>query len=211
MGRPARFKEAIYRTALRLFGERGLSGTGIREIAREAGVSEAAMYRHWRGKKELAQALFVEGMSSLYDQLGREVPADGPVDRAIYHTVRIFYEAYDAHREVFHYLLLSQHELWRSIDRDKPNPVGFWFDLLRSRAGEFNLPPATSNDIIGPITLGMILRPGIAAAYESISTPLANHAEAVSIAISRVLGVAWTPVEPGSEATAPVQSESPDA
>ena len=193
MARPTRFKETIYKTATRLFGEQGLSGTGIREIAKEAGVSEAAMYRHWKGKKELAQDIFVQGMAALHDKLRQEVPTTGPACHAVFATVRIFFEAYDAHGEVVHYLLLNQHEIWRSIDRDQPNPVGFWFDLLRTRAGEFNLCEQLSNEIIGPITLGMILRPGIAAAYDSISVPLAQHAEAVSMAICRVLGLPWQP------------------
>ncbi|MHC4610287.1 MAG: helix-turn-helix domain-containing protein, partial [Planctomycetota bacterium] len=55
MARPVRFKTAIYQSAQKLFGERGLSGTGIREIAKQAGVSEAALYRHWKGKKALAR------------------------------------------------------------------------------------------------------------------------------------------------------------
>jgi len=69
--------------------------------------------------------------------------------------------------------------------------VGLWFDLLRSRAEEFDLAPALSNDIIGPITLGMILRPSIAAAYGSIHRPMIDHAEAVAVAICRVLGLPW--------------------
>ena len=43
MSRPAKFKDAIYQSAIRLFSERGLSGTGIREIAKEAGVSDEAL------------------------------------------------------------------------------------------------------------------------------------------------------------------------
>ena len=197
MARPIRFKQTIFEAATRLFGERGLSATGIREIAREAGVSEAAMYRHWRSKKELAQAIFVQGMAELHDKLRQEVPTTGPACYAVLATVSIFFEAYDAHREVVHYLLLSQHELWRHIDRDEPNPVGFWFDLLRSRAGEFSVCEELSGEIIGPITLGMILRPGIAAAYDSIPVPLAQHAEAVAMAICRVLGVTWQPTRGG--------------
>jgi len=65
MGRPARFKKAIYDSALKLFGQRGLGGTGIREIAKAAGVSEAALYRHWKGKKELARDIFVQGLAEL--------------------------------------------------------------------------------------------------------------------------------------------------
>ncbi len=189
MARPTKFKQTILDTATRLFGERGLSATGIREIAKEAGVSEAAMYRHWKGKKELAQAIFVQGMSELNDKLRQEVPATGSAFDAVLATVNIFFNAYDAHRDVVHYLLLNQHDVWRDFDRDQPNPVGFWFDLLRSRAGEFDLCAELSGEIIGPITLGMIMRPGIAAAYGSIPVPLAQHSRAVATAICRVLGV----------------------
>ncbi len=191
MARPVRFKDTIFQTATRLFGERGLAGTGIREIAKQAGVSEAAMYRHWKGKKDLAEAIFVQGMSELNEKLQLDVPTSGPAGEAVHATVRILFEAYDTHPEVVHYLLLNQHDLWRSIDHDQPNPVGFWFDLLRARADEFEVCPELSGDIIGPITLGMILRPGIAAAYRRIPMPLAQHAKGVSLAICRVLGVEW--------------------
>ena len=197
MARPARFKHAIYQSAQRLFGERGLSGTGIREIAKEAGVSEAALYRHWKGKKELARAIFVQGMADLHAGLCQDVAAEGSACDAVLGTVSLFYRAYDENPTVFQYLLLSQHELWRTMEAGDANPVTFWFDLLRARAGEFGLDQRLCNDCLGPITLGMILRPGIAAAYGSITLPLAQYAEAVSIAICRVLGVPWAPTACG--------------
>jgi AcrR family transcriptional regulator len=198
MARPARFKEAIYRSAIKLFSERGLSGTGIREIAKEAGVSEAALYRHWKGKRELARDIFMQGMADLHRSLVEGVPTEGPVCDAVRSMVRICYEAYDRNPEVFQYLLLSQHELWRTMDASEPNPVGFWFDLLRARAAECNLGQQLANEVLGPITLGMILRPSIAAAYGSIDRPLAQHTEKVAAAICRVLGVTWTPGTPAS-------------
>ncbi|MCH7702190.1 MAG: TetR/AcrR family transcriptional regulator [Planctomycetes bacterium] len=192
MPRPTRFKHAIYESATKLFSERGVSGTGIREIARQAGVSEAALYRHWKGKQQLAREIFVQGMADLHTALVTEVPTAGPVSLSVLATVRIFFEAFDENPEVFHYVLLSEHELWRTIDADVPNPVSFWFDLLRGRVGEFDLPPELSNELLGPITLGMILRPSIAAAYGSVAQPLASHATTVSHAICRVIGVPWT-------------------
>ena len=208
MARPARFKQAIYQSARKLFGERGLSGTGIREIARDAGVSEAALYRHWRGKKELARAIFVQGMADLHSGLCNEVRREGPVCDAVLGTVSMFYAAYDENPTVIQYLLLSQHELWRTMDTGDPNPVTFWFDLLRSRAGEFNLDQQLCNEIVGPITLGMILRPSIAAAYGSIDLPLSRHAEAVSMAICRVLGVPWTPTRAAQSSAGEAQGPS---
>lgn len=40
--------------------ERGLTGTTIREIAREAGVAEGAMYRHFPDKVQLIRAVVVD-------------------------------------------------------------------------------------------------------------------------------------------------------
>ena len=181
MGRPVRFKEAIYDSALKLFSERGVSQTGIRDIARTAGVSEAALYRHWKGKRQLAQDIFGEGMTRLHHALTHEVPQAGPVCDAVRVVVRIFFDAYDKNPDLFGYLLLNQHEIWRTVDESVPNPVSFWFDLLRARAPDCHLGSELSGDILGPVTLGMLLRPSIAAAYGSIALPLAQHIDSTLI------------------------------
>lgn len=51
--------------SVRLFAQRGFAGTGIREIAAEAGVTSAAMY-HWFGTKE---QLLVEIMDDVLERL----------------------------------------------------------------------------------------------------------------------------------------------
>ena len=191
MARPLKFKQAIYDSATKLFGERGLAETGVREIAKDAGVSEAALYRHWKGKKELARDIFIDGMAQLQTRLVADVPTDGPACYAIRGVVRIFFETYDTFPDAVHFLLMNQHVVWRTIDRDEPNPVNFWFNLLRERAAQFELVDEAADDIIGPVTLGMILRPGIAASYGSIPRPLSQHIDKVSLAICRVVGTPW--------------------
>jgi len=64
--------------------------------------------------------------------------------------------------------------------------------VLRTRAPEFRLPAELSGEILGPITLGMILRPGIATAYGSVEPPLAQYAVPVAVAICRLLGLTPT-------------------
>lgn len=51
-------KREILRAALRLFSERGLAATSIRDIAAESGYTNPALYRHFAGKDELALYLF---------------------------------------------------------------------------------------------------------------------------------------------------------
>jgi AcrR family transcriptional regulator len=203
MARPTRFKNAIYDSAIQLFGEKGLTKTGIREIAQTAGVSEAAMYRHWKGKRELAWDIFRSGLEKLHADLVERVPRTGPFCDAVRTAVRIFFEAYDANPSLFGYVMLSQHELWKSMGPLAANPVAFWFELLRERSSEFKLDEKLHGDILGPITLGMFLQPSISAAYRSVPPPLAQHADAVSAAICRVLGVAWAP-SGDSEADVPL-------
>ena len=50
----------IERAALKLFIHEGVDAATTREIAEQAGVSEGALYRHYKGKDELALALFME-------------------------------------------------------------------------------------------------------------------------------------------------------
>ena len=51
-------KREILRAALKLFSERGLAATTIRDIANESGYTNPALYKHFAGKDELALYLF---------------------------------------------------------------------------------------------------------------------------------------------------------
>jgi AcrR family transcriptional regulator len=50
-------RSQILRVAIRLFSQCGFSGTTTKEIAREAGVSEAMVFRHFATKSELYDAI----------------------------------------------------------------------------------------------------------------------------------------------------------
>ena len=47
-------RERIDRAAIRLFVERGVDGTSIRQIAKEAGISVGALYNHYPSKEDMA-------------------------------------------------------------------------------------------------------------------------------------------------------------
>lgn len=63
----------IIAAALRLFAEKGIKATTIRDIANDAGVTEGALYRHFAGKDELALSLFAECAGELYHSLDQAV------------------------------------------------------------------------------------------------------------------------------------------
>ena len=52
-------RPVVVRAATSLFAEKGIDGTSMRDIAEAAGVREAAIYRHFTGKEELARDIFL--------------------------------------------------------------------------------------------------------------------------------------------------------
>src|SRR5678815_118693 len=51
-------KRQILRAAMKLFSERGFAATSIRDIAKESGYTNPALYKHFASKEELALQLF---------------------------------------------------------------------------------------------------------------------------------------------------------
>src|SRR5262249_22593904 len=61
----------VERAAVELFAAKGIDGASIAEIAGAAGVSQGALYRHYRSKEELASTLF----AAAYRRTGAELDA----------------------------------------------------------------------------------------------------------------------------------------
>lgn len=187
MGRPVKFKDAIYQAASRLFGEKGLDGTSIRQIAEIAGVSEAALYRHWDGKLDLAWEVFRSGLTALNDNLREHVKFDrSPLD-AIRSAVECFYRLFDDNYRLFSFVLLHQHDLWTRMENEDESPVRFWFDLMARYADRLPEQERQAPDVMAAITLGIVLQPAVAAVYGRPTPPMVNQSDLVARAVCRVL------------------------
>src|SRR5262245_8135991 len=67
MGQPERSdtRERIQAVALDLFTEQGYDKTSLREIAERLGVTQAALYYHFKSKEEIVQSLISERVTVL--------------------------------------------------------------------------------------------------------------------------------------------------
>ncbi|WP_328804988.1 TetR/AcrR family transcriptional regulator [Parasphingopyxis marina] len=72
-------RSALVETGLRLLREKGDGDIGLREVARETGVSATAVYRHFPDKDALLHALARAGYEKLFD--AQEAAAAGKPDR----------------------------------------------------------------------------------------------------------------------------------
>jgi AcrR family transcriptional regulator len=75
-------KTKIREAALRLFASKGYEATGIRDIAREAGVSVATLYGHMSNKQDLLVTIMEYGLVRLSEAARELVSAsDDPVEQ----------------------------------------------------------------------------------------------------------------------------------
>jgi AcrR family transcriptional regulator len=75
-------RAALLEAARGLVAEAGLDGFGLREVARRAGVSHAAVYNHFANRSALVEALAIEALAAFTAALrAAERTADDPLLR----------------------------------------------------------------------------------------------------------------------------------
>src|SRR5215467_3206324 len=73
-------KRQILCAAMKLFADRGLNGTSIRDIARESGYTNPALYKHFASKEELALHLFETCHQRLWTKCHSAITAGSTFD-----------------------------------------------------------------------------------------------------------------------------------
>jgi AcrR family transcriptional regulator len=100
-------REELLAATVRLVANGGTEAATIRAIAREAGVTDAAVYRHYRSKEDLcghAYSRIVEGMIREKVLL---VSSPAPIREKLREWIRLSYAYFDNHPEEFTYAFLT--------------------------------------------------------------------------------------------------------
>lgn len=164
----------IERAALELFRDHGVDGATTREIARLAGLSEGALYRHFPSKDAIAETLF----TSLHDRLARLVRAAGAAGGDLGAQADRVVEGYctvadeDWTHFAFH-LLNTAHFLPTPAGRD--NPVSAAEDLIEAAMARGEIARADPA-VLAAMALGVVLQPALHKAhgrYSFLLAPLA--------------------------------------
>ncbi|MEU2179965.1 TetR family transcriptional regulator [Streptomyces thermolilacinus] len=85
--RKLRTRQALLDAALALLEERSLSGLGLREVTRAAGIAPTAFYRHFTGMADLGVALVEESLGGLHATVRANLAATVDSERRIAGTV----------------------------------------------------------------------------------------------------------------------------
>lgn len=100
-------RQQILDASLRLFSERGFARTTVRDIARQAGITDAAIYYHFESKRELLEALVEErGFLNSLQNLER-VTADLPLPETVLWMARGAINLMDDNRDFLRLIIME--------------------------------------------------------------------------------------------------------
>jgi AcrR family transcriptional regulator len=92
----------------------------MREVADAAGVREAAIYRHFRGKEEMAQEIFASWYGWYSQQVQEIVERGDSLREKLHALVHVEFEAARAHPQEFLYFCENEARFLRGLRRDIP-------------------------------------------------------------------------------------------
>ena len=187
MARPTTKLKSIEAAALKLFATKGLGQVTIKDIAREAGCTEGALYRHYPSKDEMAWALFSREVERFGAKLREVVQGPGTFANRVRKGVEVFYRFFDEDRVAFSFILLSQHNFppGRELSPDlNPNKLVIRFVEEGVKKGKFGIRDA---GLGAAMVLGLVLQLAVMHATGMFKYLMSTKIDDVSDACLKVL------------------------
>jgi AcrR family transcriptional regulator len=101
----------LRKAAIRLGARDGIHAASIRTIAREAGVTEGAVYKHFSSKDDLIR----DAYTTIVNEMARDkevlIRTDLPFEHAIRAWIKLTYQYFDGNCDAFTYVLLMPHRM----------------------------------------------------------------------------------------------------
>ena len=172
--------------ALRLFAEKGVDGATIRDLSLAVGVADAALYRYYASKEEIAADIFTRHYGALARDIraiaDRALPLRASVEALVAHFCGLF----DDRPDVFAFILLNQHAHLRYV-REGENVVDELKAIMARAhaAGEISVADA---DLAAAMALGAVLQPATFKLYGRLPGPLRAHAALLAQAAYHAAG-----------------------
>jgi AcrR family transcriptional regulator len=179
-------KPKIERAALKLFIHEGVDAATTREIADKAGVSEGALYRHYKGKDELALSLFQETHNRLSQLLTEALTGAGNLDAKVHAAVTAYCNLADEDFLLFSFHLVSLNRYLPYDKRREDDPVSVTERII---GGLMEAGAIAKGDpaLKAAMALGVVMQAGQNKIYNRLPGPLSQHAPALARAVLAVL------------------------
>ena len=180
-------RDRIEKAAIRLFVDKGVAETTVRDIARSVGISEGALYRHFVSKDELVWTLFSRNYTEFAARLDALAQAETTAQAKLAAMIRGFCRAHDEDPALFRFLLFVQHGQLGRLPPGTPTPVDAVRSVLEDGIASHEI-PSQPPDVATALVFGIVLQAVTFAAYGRLSATMDSMSE-------RLVTAAWAAVE----------------
>jgi AcrR family transcriptional regulator len=139
------------------FARRGYDGTRVRHIAERAGVSDAAIYRHYPSAEALAQELFAHYFGQYARQLA-DATSNGTTSHRLRSVIRTTLAFYRADPAAATFILVRQDTFLPKLPAGTAFPLEIVERIIESGQQHRQMRAGQSN-LLAAIFLGCVLRP----------------------------------------------------
>jgi AcrR family transcriptional regulator len=174
-------RERIEAAAIRLFVEKGVSETTVRDIATALGLSEGALYRHFASKDQLVWQVFERHYVEFGRRLLTLAQTEGSVRRKLTAMIRGFCSAHDDNPTLFRFLLFVQHGQLGKLASDTPSPVQAIRMMVDEGIASGEL-PGQDPDLATSLVFGIVLQPVQFAAYGRLTSDMTSICDRLIVA-----------------------------
>ena len=178
-------REKILLEALRLFARKGFDATSVRDISTAVGVADAALYRHFPSKDDIAAEVFTRHYGNLAQAVSSLAEGAGGFSVALSQLVTLLCDLFDDEPDVFAFILLNQHDHLRFV-KEEDNVVSALVSIMRKARdrGEIDI---RSAELAASIALGAAIQPAVFCLYGRLPGPLSRHRDRIEEAIAAAL------------------------
>ena len=178
-------RASIEKEALRLFAQKGVEGTTIRDLALAVGVADAALYRYFSSKEEMAAALFAAHYGALAHSIEEIGARDAPFADTLGALVDLLCGLFDDAPDLFHFILLNQHAYLRFV-RDDANAVESLRAIMHA-AHERGETSIADSELAAAMALGAVLQPCVFKLYGRLPGLMRDRAKELTESVLRLL------------------------
>ncbi len=172
-------RERIDRAAIRLFVERGIDGTSIRQIAKEAGISVGALYNHYPSKEDMALTLFSDSWAAVGHELRLLARESDDLEKQLQSMIYYVFDLFERDWELASFNFLQRQRSLRKLTSARSNPY-LVFRMLIVAAINSGEIPRQDPDIATAMLMGTIVQIIDTKILGRIRKPLLPLAESVA-------------------------------
>ncbi len=184
--KPTAIRKKIEEAALTLFVEKGINGATTKEIAREAGVAEGSIYRHFENKEDLAIQLYEAKNKLLVTHLHKGLTGQKNAEQKLEQFIFSFFQFGQKEPLAYTYIMASHPLIFPKIAKELEKPKDVLIPIYRQGLREKVFRKLDEN-LAAAMVIGMVIRVNFFLEYGLLKQYNVAMAKEVTTAATRVL------------------------